>query len=183
MAGSRGRRLGTGNEARSAIASAFHYHSKDLYRFCLRRTGGDHFAAEEVAATVFLEAWRRRDEVDFASRPIQPWLYETAKNVLRNYMRTERRRRNLIESLEYVQQSHSDDASEEVARRQATRALLGSLKTLSDGQRQVVGLCLLGDSSYEAAAGDLEVPVGTVRSRLYRARLNLELAVRVTDGS
>jgi len=164
------------------ITCAYRCHWQELYRYCLRRTGGDHFVAEEVSATVFLEAWRRRGEVDFSSRPIRPWLYETAKNVLRNYKRTERRRKKFVESLEYVQPHHAADPSEEVTRRQATRALVGSLEALPDGQRQVVGLCLLGDASYEAAAVDLKVPVGTVRSRLYRARLNLALAVRAADS-
>jgi DNA-directed RNA polymerase specialized sigma24 family protein len=64
-----------------------------------------------------------------------------------------------------------------------TFALVGSLGALPEGQREVAALCLLGDSSYEAAASELEVPVGTVRSRLYRARLSLALAVRGADGS
>jgi DNA-directed RNA polymerase specialized sigma24 family protein len=54
---------------------------------------------------------------------------------------------------------------------------------LPQGQREVVSLCLLGGRSYEAAAVDLKVPIGTVRSRLARARLSLAHAVRTANGS
>jgi RNA polymerase sigma factor (sigma-70 family) len=181
MKGSLGRGHRTEREDEYTFSCAYRQHGRDLHRFCLRHLG-DSGAAEEALATVFLEAWRRRDEVDF-SKPIRPWLFGVARNVIRNQRRAEHRRKVTVQNLEYLHCRHSEDPSEELARRQATAALICSLGALPDEQRQVVGLCLLGDSSYEAAADDLEVPVGTVRSRLYRARLNLALAVRTADGS
>jgi RNA polymerase sigma-70 factor (ECF subfamily) len=133
-------------------------------------------------ATVFLEAWRRRGEVDFESRPIRPWLYGVARNVLRNQRRAQRRQEATVRSLEYVHRRYAEDPSEVLVRQQAAHAVVGSLESLPAGQREVVDLCLLGDLSYAAAAGDLEVPVGTVRSRLSRARLHLALAVRAAGG-
>jgi RNA polymerase sigma-70 factor, ECF subfamily len=168
-------------EERRALAHAYRRHSEELYRFCLRRVGNPTLA-EEALATVFLEAWRRHREVDFDSLPIRPWLFGVARNVLRNQCRAQRRQEATVRSLESLHRRYADDASEEVARRQLTGALVGSLEALPDGQRQVVALCLLGGSSYESAAGDLDVPIGTVRSRLARARLTLALAVRTVSG-
>jgi len=169
-----------GCEKREIFTSLYRRHADGLYRYCLSRTR-DPSQAEEALATVFLEAWRRRDEVDLAAETISPWLFGVARNVLRNQHRAQRRQEAMLRSLEPTSRVHADDPSEELERRQAVRALTGSFLTLPDGQRQVVSLCLLSDRSYEAAAGDLEIPVGTVRSRLSRARLNLALAVRTAD--
>lgn len=181
MAGSHGMGSGSDEEERKAFTSAYRRHADEVYRFCMRRVRNPAIA-EEVLATVFMEAWRRREEVDFESRPIRPWLYGVARNVLRNHWRTQRRQEVTQRNLEHVQRRYADDASEELDRRQTTEVLIGSLESLPEGQRRVVSLCLLGDSSYEDAAGDLEVPVGTVRSRLSRARLALALAVRAANG-
>lgn len=168
-------------EARRVLSCAYRAYADELYGFCLRRISNPTIA-EEALATVFLEAWRRRAEVDLGSRPIRPWLYGVARNVLRNQRRAQDRQEATVRSLECLHRSHADDPSEELARRQVTEELIGSLKALPDEQRQVVALCVLGDHSYETAAGDLKVPVGTVRSRLFRARVNLAGAVRTVDG-
>jgi len=157
-------------------------YANSVYRFCLRRTG-DADLAEDALATVFLEAWRRRGEVDLTSRPAEPWLYGVARNVLRNQQRTLRRRDASLRDLgRATAPSAADEVSERVERRQALELLLCALHALPPAQRAVVGLCVLEDRSYEAAAGALRIPVGTVRSRLSRARLHLALAVRAADG-
>jgi RNA polymerase sigma-70 factor, ECF subfamily len=181
MAGPNGGDYGSDKSEREAFARIYRCYADELFRFCILRIG-DAAAAEEAMATVFLEAWRRRREVDFISKPARPWLYGVARNVLRNQQRAQRRREATVRDLQGLRHGYADDPSEELARRQATRALVGSLGTLPRGQREVVGLCLLGGRSYEAAAMDLKVPIGTVRSRLARARLRLAHAVRTMDG-
>jgi RNA polymerase sigma factor (sigma-70 family) len=165
-----------------AIATAFRRYASELYRFCLRFTG-NHGRAEEALGEVFLQACRRQEELDFASRPMRPWLYGVARNVLQNQRRVEQRQQAAARSLKDLNRRAAEDAGEELARRQTTEDLIGSLGALPKAQRQVVVLCVLDDRSYEAAASDLNVPVGTVRSRLYRARLSLALAVRAADGA
>jgi RNA polymerase sigma factor (sigma-70 family) len=183
MAGvSKGRGGNSDRTEGEEFARLYQCHARELFRFCLRRVGNP-AGAEEVLATVFLEAWRRRNEVDFTCKPAQPWLYGVARNVLRNQHRAQQRREVTLRNLEYLQQHYADDPSEELARRQTARALVGSLEALPQAQREVVSLCLFSGRSYEAAAMDLKVPVGTVRSRLSRARLNLARAVRLADGS
>lgn len=160
-----------------ALTSAFVSFEKKLQAYCLRRGSN---SAEDVTQNVFLEAWRRREEVDFDSPP-QKWLYGTTKNVLRTQRRRELRKQKANEDLALTQRRHGEDPSEELARRSAARAIVRSLTSLPETQRQVVCLCLLGDCSYEEAADHLKVPVGTVRSRLSRARRQLVLAVRAAD--
>ncbi|HKG04506.1 MAG TPA: RNA polymerase sigma factor [Conexibacter sp.] len=158
-------------------------YANSVYRFCLRRTR-DADMAEDALAIVFLEAWRRRGEVDLTSRPAEPWLYGVARNVLRNQQRTLRRRNASLRDLGRTAASCApDDVSERVEHRQALELLLHALHALPPAQRAVVGLCVLEDRSYEAAAGALQIPIGTVRSRLSRARLHLALAVSAADGN
>jgi RNA polymerase sigma factor (sigma-70 family) len=175
-----GRNRGKDDE-REAFVSAYEVHAEGLYKFCLRQVG--YPTAEDISQKVFERAWVRWSEVDSASRPIGPWLYGVARNVVRNQRRRRQRQEETVRDIASLHRFYADDPSEELARREAAHTLVGSLEALPDKQRDVVTLCLLSDCSYETAATVLEVPVGTVRSRLYRARLNLALAVRATDGS
>ena len=169
-------------EGNDEIAAAFRRYAGELYRFCLRWTGNP-ARAEEALAEVFLQACTRQEEIEFGSAPLRPWLYGVARNVLHNQRREEQRQLATALRLTDLHRRSADDAGEEFARRQATQTLLCCLEALPEAQRQVVVLCVLGDRSYEAAASDLNVPIGTVRSRLYRARLSLALAVRAADGA
>ncbi len=166
-------------QERAAFDAIYRLHGDRVYRFCLRRTG-NHALADEARAIVFLEAWRRRHEVDFSSKPIAPWLYAVARNVLHNQRRAESRQSAMQQRLEYLQR-HSEDLTEHLQRRQAISALLHSLRALPPAQREVIGLCLFDDASYETAAGKLQIPVGTVRSRLSRARVQLASDLRAAE--
>ena len=103
--------------------------------------------------------------------------------MLSGQQRDRRRKEELVRTLGEVQPRYADDPCEELFRTHTARALVGSLRSLPPAQRQVVGLCLIDECSYEAAAAALRIPVGTVRSRLFRARMNLALAVRRANGS
>lgn len=153
----------------------FREHGDAVYQFSLRRTGDPHLA-EDVRAAVFFEAWRRRNDIDFEQRPPRPWLFGVAANVVRNHMRAGRRhdaaRRRLPEAA--LDAEHGDDISDAVADRLdlAARASVAVelVDRLPPNERDVVVLCLAYELSYNAAAAALAVPVGTIRSRLSRAR-------------
>jgi RNA polymerase sigma factor (sigma-70 family) len=169
-------------ESKAEIAFAFRRYARELYRFCLRRTGNA-ARADEALGEVFLQACTHQEEIDFRAASLRGWLYGVARNVLHNQWREEQRQQATALRLTDLQRRAAEDASEEYARRQVTETLLCCLGALPEAQRQVVVLCVLGDCSYETVAGDLNVPIGTVRSRLYRARLSLALAVRAADGA
>lgn len=176
----RGTRKECSGSQEEAVDQAFRCYADPLYGFCLRWTHNPALA-EEVRQRVFLEAWRRRNEIDL-TRPLGPWLYGVARNVLLNEQRRQRSENTARQNLEYTHRRYAEDPSEEFERRQQAAALVSSLTSLPDAQRQVVSLCLLEERSYEAAAHALQIPVGTVRSRLSRARLSLALAVRAAAG-
>jgi RNA polymerase sigma factor (sigma-70 family) len=167
-------RLSVPEDEDTRFEQLFRDHSEAIYRFCLRHAR-DHELAEDARSTVFTEAWRRRSEVDLVGQAPRPWLYGVARNVLRNQWRSDRRHAS---ALRRVPGPRADfDSVEEIAERAdaATNATLALalLGRLSPGEREVVTLCLVCGLSYAATARELNLPLGTVRSRLSRARVRL----------
>jgi RNA polymerase sigma-70 factor (ECF subfamily) len=157
-----------------AFAMLFERHAKAIYNYCFRRVG-DWSMAEDLLSVVFLEAWRRRDK-ELPPGKVLPWLYGIATNAVRNRRRSERRYRAALARVPAARPE--SDFGEDVAvrlddERQMNDAL-ALLKRLTRGQRDAFALCAWGDLSYEDAAFALDLPVGTIRSRLSRARRALK---------
>jgi RNA polymerase sigma factor (sigma-70 family) len=165
---------------RDAFGVLFERHARAIYNYCFRRVA-DWSTAEDLLSVVFLEAWRRRD-VDLSEGMVLPWLYGVATNVVRNATRSQRRYRRALARLPEPQVT-ADLADEAAARLDDERqmrqvqALVGQLRV---EEQDVFWLCGWDELSYEQAAAALGVPVGTVRSRLSRARAHLrELGAEV----
>jgi RNA polymerase sigma factor (sigma-70 family) len=159
-----------------AFGVLFDRHARAVYNFCFRRTAS-WSQAEDLTSEVFLVAWRRRREVVFSaeSRSLLPWLLGVALHLARNRWRADRRARRALTRLDAS--AHEADFSDEVIARIADErqmaALLSVLGRLPRHERDVIALCAWADLSYDDCALALGVPVGTVRSRLSRARTHL----------
>jgi RNA polymerase sigma factor (sigma-70 family) len=156
-----------------AFGLLFERHVRNVYNYCFRRTG-DWSQAEELTAIVFLEAWRRRGDVQLEREDALPWLLGVATNVVRNLRRSRRRHRSALERLprEHVA-DFAADIEQRVDDERQMRAVLRALRKLPRADQDVLALCVWEGLSYEQAALALNVPVGTVRSRLARARARL----------
>jgi RNA polymerase sigma-70 factor (ECF subfamily) len=131
--------------------------------------------AEDVTALVFLEAWRRRTDVRVVDGSVLPWLLVTTNNVVRNVARAARRHRvamDRIASLAPVR-AEAEDAFAEVDEGAGRSDVRRALAALRPADREVLLLCVVGELPMEAAAAALGVPVGTVKSRLSRAKRRL----------
>ncbi|HEX2031093.1 MAG TPA: RNA polymerase sigma factor [Actinomycetota bacterium] len=165
---------GRGDE--SAFGELFGRHARAVYNFCFRRTA-DWAAAEDLVSVVFLQAWRVRG-IPLERDSALPWLLGVAMNVLRDHHRSLRRFRHALERMPPPLDAPdiADDVAGRIDDERAMRRLLG-IVTLLDQRDQDVLLCSWSGLSYEEAAVVLDVPVGTVRSRLSRAKARLrELA-------
>ena len=156
-----------------AFGLLFDRHGDAIYNYCFRRIG-NWATAEDLLSIVFLEAWQQRKR-DLPGDKILPWLYGIATNVVRNSRRSERRFGAALRRVPVVEAtldfSASSDARIDAERRIGPAIqLLGKLKRLD---REVLVLCDVMELSYEDAAFALGIPLGTVRSRLSRARQNL----------
>jgi RNA polymerase sigma-70 factor, ECF subfamily len=158
----------------SAFALLFERHAKAIYNYCFRRVG-DWSAAEDLLSVVFLEAWRRRDK-ELPPGKVLPWLYGIATNVVRNRRRAERRYRAALARVPAAAPAadFAEEAVDRVDEERQLRRALDLLAKLPRRQQDVFVLCAWSGLSYEDAAFALGVPLGTVRSRLARARHALQ---------
>jgi RNA polymerase sigma factor (sigma-70 family) len=161
-------RAGGGDE--DAFGELFDRHAKRIYNFCFRRTG-DWAAAEDLLATTFMHAWRRRAEVRLSGESLLPWLYGVASNLTARHLRGLRRRQAGLERLRRERAAEDGEARAEDERR--VRELRSRLDRLNEREREVIALCVWQGLSYAEAAVALGIAVGTVRSRLSRARRHL----------
>jgi RNA polymerase sigma-70 factor, ECF subfamily len=157
----------------AAFGVLFERHARAIYNYCFRRTG-EWPLAEDLTSVVFLEAWRRRAAVTLAGDSALPWLYGVATNVVRNQRRAKRRYRAALQRVPRERPAEFvGDVEGRLDDERVMRALLEAMAKLPRAQRDVIALCLWSELSYQEAAVALGVPVGTVRSRLARARAAL----------
>jgi RNA polymerase sigma-70 factor (ECF subfamily) len=156
-----------------AFGALFDRHARLIYNYCFRRVGS-RATAQDLLSLVFLEAWRRRD-TELPPDKVLPWLYGIATNVVRHQRRSDRRFAAALSRLPAAETEpdFSDNSDERLDyERQAQRAL-ALLGALPQREQDVFVLCVGMELSYEDAALALDLPVGTVRSRLSRARARL----------
>jgi RNA polymerase sigma factor (sigma-70 family) len=156
-----------------AFGLLFERHSRTIYNYCFRRTG-DWAQAQDLTSIVFLECWRRRD-IKLAGDKVVPWLFGIATNVCRSRRRSVARHRAALRRLPPPERplEFADETVERLADERRMRTLLSFVSHLPKREQDVIALCIWADLSYEDAATALQIPVGTVRSRLARARTRL----------
>ena len=165
-----------------AFGVLFERHARAVYNHCFRGTA-DWALAEDLTSVVFLEAWRRRGDVRLANESALPWLLGVATNVLRNGWRSRRRRAAALARLRRADEpDFADEVESRLDDRRAMRRVLAEVARLPRREREVLALCVWDELSYEEAAAALGVPVGTIRSRLSRARARLRER-ELTDAS
>ncbi len=156
-----------------AYGLLFERHADAIYNYCFRRVG-NWATAEDLLSIVFLEGWRRRDK-QLPPGKVLPWLYGIAGNVVRNQRRAQRRYAAALRRLRETEPEayaveRADERLDEERQMKRVLALVGRLPRR---EQEVFTLCAWSEVSYEDAALALGIPVGTVRSRLSRARERL----------
>lgn len=162
-----------------AFGKIYARHARAVHDYCLWRTA-DPQAAEDATATVFLEAWRRRDRLKLQTSSAAALLLGIANNVVRGHWRTSRRHLEALTRLRAAapREGHGPESAV-IARVDAfrhVREAAEAIRSLPRREREVLALIADADLSYGEAATALGVPIGTVRSRLARARRRLRSA-------
>jgi RNA polymerase sigma factor (sigma-70 family) len=173
------RRVGEGDSR--SFEELFERHARKVYNYCFRCTA-DWTAAEDLTSSVFLEAWKKRDQLRLstASESLLPWLLGVATNLIRNRGRRIERFGRAMKEL-WVRQPRRENEDTEPATRavdeERMAMLLRAIKRLPRVEQEALALYAWADLTYGEIAEALEVPIGTVRSRLARARKHLSLDV------
>lgn len=167
----------------TAFGELFERHSTAVYNHCFRRTGS-WSTAEDLTSVVFLEAWRRRKEVRLSGESILPWLLAVANNTIRNSDRSIRRHRRLLAKLTgFSSTRFENDADQRMDDERAMSMILAKLSALRIDELEILALCDWSNLSYAEASAALDIPIGTVRSRLSRAREHLQSLIEEDNVS
>ncbi|MEO8395546.1 MAG: RNA polymerase sigma factor [Chloroflexota bacterium] len=149
---------------RDALTALVERHYDPLLGYLYRMTRGDRSLAQDLAQETFLRALRGIS--GYASpRPFKPWLYAIATNLARNHYTSAdlRRTENIAEDAEYGAEDAPDAALLEQAE---AEAVIGALDRLPATQREVIVLYFYQALPLQAIADVLDIPLGTVKSRL-----------------
>jgi RNA polymerase sigma factor (sigma-70 family) len=166
----------------AVFAGIFDRHHGELYRYLRRRVDGG--LAADLAAETFVIAFARRGAYSADTQDARPWLYGIAHNLLRNHLRAERRQlaayaRHGADPLADADAAAAFSMADSRADSAAVSVQLAQvLAAMPVRDRDVLLLFAWADMSYAEIGQALNIPVGTVRSRLNRARRRLRGLVR-----
>lgn len=165
----------------------FDRYADDIHGYVSRRLGVE--VADDLMAEAFAVAFQRRRRYDVSWPQARPWLYGIATKLISEHRRAEARRFRALSRAALIVRDEESNDGEPVADRVAARVtaesargvLAGALAKLPPRYRDVLLVIAWGDLDYVEAAEALGVPVGTVRSRLHRARSRLREALGGSD--
>ena len=155
-----------------AFRALFERHFDAILGYLVRRSGAD--AGSDLASEVFVRAFASRSRYDLTRADARPWLYGIAANLLYKQRREETRQLRA-----YARRGVDPIWADAPAL--PDPAVAGALAAIKAGDREVLLLFAWADLEYEQIAEALSIPVGTVRSRLNRARRHLRAALAPVD--
>jgi RNA polymerase sigma-70 factor (ECF subfamily) len=156
-------------------------HAPVITRYVTRRIGRD--AAEDIVAETFLVAFRQRAGYTNDGRDCLPWLYGIATRLVRRHWRSETRQLRLLArtGADPVTEPFADRVEAAVSASAARPQLAAALARLPKAQRDALLLLVWADLSYEQIAAATGVPLGTVQSRISRARQRMRRQLAAID--
>lgn len=156
------------------FAGIFERHFSEVHRYLARRIGTHR--ADDLAATTFTTAFERRRSFNGAHDSARPWLFGIATRLLLGERRRERRMLDRIARL--AEQNRTASLTAPDRHDPLDAELAAALRRLDPGRRDALLLLAWAELSYEEIAAALELPLGTIRSRIARARQELREQLR-----
>lgn len=159
------------------FAVLFDRHAPYIQRYLARRVGTQ--AAEDLLAETFLVAFGKRAAYDQSFRDARGWLYGIATNLIGRHRREEVRQFRLSQAAgpDLDQADHPERSVVNLTAQSLRSVLVAALAGLAEPDRDVLLLIAWEQLSYGEVARALGIPVGTVRSRLHRARTKIRQAL------
>lgn len=163
----------------AVFESLYSRHATSVYRYAAQRLG-DH-AAEDVMAETFLVAFERRSAYDVTVQNARPWLLGIATRLMRKHVRLEATAWKGVSAdlAAQIVPDFIEQAGARIDAQRLARRLKKALRRLSKADRDTLLLYAWGDLDYASIALAMQVPIGTVRSRLNRARRHLRRAAGI----
>lgn len=169
------RRLSQGDD--HAFTALYRKYGGPVYRFALYMSR-DQVLAEEITQDTFLFLLANAKSYDVSRGSLLSWLLGVARNTSRRVMPKNAFVTDALEDVNEVEMAQEIDLYQEVAEREMVESVRRVVQSLPPALREVVILCELQELDYKEAAAVLGCPIGTVRSRLNRARALLALKLK-----
>ena len=166
-----------------AFTTLYRRYQGMLYRFALQMTGKTELA-EEVTQEVFMWLMRESRQYNAQRGPLLSYLYGVTRNYVLRHLERNGPDTVSIDDPEYEPASLTSDGDDilgDITNRERIDLLRQAILRLPAPYREVVVLCDLHELDYEETAAILGCPVGTVRSRLHRARTLLSWKMRALE--
>ena len=154
-----------------ALTDLYAAHGRSVLGF-VTASMGDRAVAEEVTQEVFLRAWLHADRYDAARGSARTWLFSIARNLVIDTVRARAVRPQAAD----VDPADTPNVTDELDRLESRLLLVEALRRLSPEHREVVTHVAIRGGDLKTAAERLDVPVGTVKSRLFYGLAQLRLA-------
>lgn len=134
----------------------------------------DHEDAVEISQQAFIRVWKNRRKID-PERPFPPWFHTMLKRLCLNMKRDRSRKKETAMSgvAEWLEPDDGNNPHEEIQQEETRLMFKRAMSRLSPEDREILSLRDLQGYSYKAIASMLDIPAGTVMSRLYMARTRL----------
>jgi RNA polymerase sigma-70 factor (ECF subfamily) len=158
-----------------ALGALFDRHEARVFRHA-RRLLSNREDAKDAVAIAFFELWRKRATVRLVEGSPVPWLLNTASHAARNLERSRRRYRDLIARTPAEPHAPPPRTRDE-------SGVMAALKRLPAKEQSVIVLTVLEGYSERTTAHALGIPVGTVKSRLARAKSKLRGELEAMEAS
>ena len=160
---------------REAFGALVEQYRDNVYRLAYRMCGNA-YDADEAAQEAFVAAWRAlpnfRGDAKFST-----WLYRLTTNAAIDVMRREKRHQTVGDGEMVDLADDADSPQETVERTEQQEAMQKALATLSEEYREVLLLRYMEELDYAEIAEGLQLPSGTVKSRINRAKAALQTAL------
>lgn len=159
----------------------YRVHVRTVHQYIGSRVGFQ--VGEELTAQTFVEAWAQRSSFDPARGTQSAWLLGIATNLLRHHVRDEARRARAHRALATQRQfatladSLQDEVLDAIVVTERSGAVRRKIGCIDSADREILVMAIEPGTTYQDMAEKLGIPVGTVRSRLSRARRHLAAAV------
>ena len=163
--------IGRSLDQPEAFGLIYDRHAATVLRFLGRRVGAE--VAEGLVGELFRIAFERRKTFEASRASALPWLYGIGSNLLLKHRRGEARRLRASARMAADEATGARAGAAALDARVLFPRVADAIEALPDGEREALLLFAWEDLSYQSVAEALELPIGTVRSRLNRARAHL----------
>jgi len=166
------------DQDRNAFIALFEHFAPRVKSYLLRLGGAD--LAEEMAQEAMLMVWRKAGQFDPHKASASTWIFTIARNLYIDRKRKERRPE--IDPSDPMLVAEADPAADiALSMRQSEQLVRAALATLPPEQARVIELSFFADKPHAAIAAELDLPLGTVKSRLRLALARLRGALGEPD--